>query len=751
MFARSFKYFFIVIILFSFTNAQDVGTWESFTSKKEVVKIVSFNDDQIWAATTGGAFMYEVSSNSFLQLAPSEGLTSPILTSITADLHNQIWFGTQLGSQPGMLNVYDSESGVIRKVNDIFNSDFSQKRINDLDQAGDTILVSTDFGLALVNPINNSFYDTFLKFGDFDALKSVRSASFFNRFFVMLEDGIAVQRSGSTNLIAPEAWSTFRFGSDISASGGYEFVEFNGKILAATNSGIFEFINNTWQPFNMSGVSVQSMSVNQATLYFVTSESGNNKVYSFNGSSNSLLFENSENLIINDIFATSTGVIYAATNSGLLQIDGSNNNLLTPEGPANNAFVSLTVDDDGVLYSGTGRDVFGIGAMRFDGENWELIDKTTFPEISSNAFHNVSKGSNNTIFLNNWGNGITTVKGDQFKTYDASNSALVGISEAPSFVVISDAASDSKGNIWALNHRSAGVFPLTAINESGESFNFEFTNPRITASEELFHLEIDQFDKKWFAVTVGDRGLYYFDENGTFNDPADDRMGVLTASDGLQSSSITALKLDKRGALWVGTNVGVSIIPDPSNPTSRITTVNGLRQQSISAIVVDPLNQKWVATVQGLFHLSEDGITVFNQYTSSNSPIPTNDIRSLAFDDKNGILYVGTDFGLTALRTSSIAPQESMEKLFIYPNPVIVNDNSNPRITIDGLIENTTIKVISVSGQLLREFVTPGGKIAFWDGKDEDGSIVPSGVYLLVAYDEDGSNVATGKVAILRE
>lgn len=750
MFARSFKYFFIVIILFTFTNAQDIGTWESFTSKKEIVKIASTDDDQIWAATTGGAFMYEVSSNSFLQLTPSEGLTSPILTSVTVDRQNQVWFGTQLGTQPGMMNVYDSQSGVIRKINDIFNSDFSQKRINDLAQAGDTILVSTDFGLALVNPNNNSFYDTFLKFGDFDALNSVKSAAYLNRFFVMLEDGIAVQRSGSTNLIAPEAWSTYRFGSDISASGGYEFVEFNGKILVATNSGIFEFVNNTWQPFNMNGVSVQNLFATETALYFVTSESGNNKIYAFNGSSNSLLFENSENLIINDIFSTSTGVIYAATNSGLLQIDGSNNNLLTPEGPANNAFVSLTVDDDGVLYSGTGRDVFGIGAMRFDGENWELIDKTTSPEISSNAFHNVSKGSNNTIFLCSWGGGVTIYKDDQFKTYNASNTIIQGVSENPNFVVITDAKSDSKNNYWLLNLKSASEEPLSVITSENEFFNFEFTTPRVTSNEEAYFLEIDQFDTKWFSIGLGDRGLYYFNENGTYNDPSDDQMGILTASDGLQSSSITALKLDKRGALWVGTNVGVSIIPDPSNPTSRITKVNGLRQQSISAIVVDPLNQKWVATVQGLFHLSEDGITVFNQYTSSNSPIPTNDIRSLAFDDKNGILYVGTDFGLTALHTSSIAPQESMEKLFIYPNPVIVNDNSNPRITIDGLIENTTIKVISVSGQLLREFVTPGGKIAFWDGKDEDGSIVPSGVYLLVAYDEDGSNVATGKVAIVR-
>jgi ligand-binding sensor domain-containing protein len=285
----------------------------------------------------------------------------------------------------------------------------------------------------------------------------------------------------------------------------------------------------------------------------------------------------------------------------------------------------------------------------------------------------------------------------------------------------------------------------------GDIHNFEFSSPQISESELTFHLEIDQFDTKWFAVTVGDVGLYYFNENGTYNDPTDDDMGWIRESNGLLSSSITSLALDKLGSLWVGTNVGVSFIPDPSNPTSRITTVTALRQQTINDIEVDPLNQKWVATVQGLYHLSEDGTTVINSYTSENSPLPSDDIKSVTVDGTNGIVYIGTDFGLTALKTSSIAPNENMDNLFVYPNPLIVKGTTSTNVTIRGLISDTSIKVLSVSGQLINEFVTPGGSIAFWDAKDMDGNYVPSGIYLIVAYDEDGSNVATAKVAILRE
>lgn len=741
-----------VVILGSISVfAQDIGTWKTYTAKKEIVSISAMNDNEIWCATTGGAFMYDATSRSFLQLSSSEGLTNPQLTSTAVDQLNQVWFGTFVGSEPGMLNVYNFNSGVVNKINDIYNSDFSQRNINSISTSGDTVLVSTAFGLSLLNPNNYSFYDTFVKFGDFDAATPVvYSNKYNNRFYVITDDGIAVQKNNSTNLTAPEAWDSFPFGTGIPVSTATEFANFSNLVLLATDRGIYQYASGNWALYLLQDVNVKNIFSNGNTLSILTNENGVDKVYNYDGADLTIVFENSDKYNISDLYITSSGVVYAGTNSGLHKIESGSSELLVPNGPANNAFLSLDVDETGTLWVGTGDDAFGIGVMSFNGNEWNLLNKSSNSEIISNGFHKVYTNGNTKYFCN-WGSGLTVLKDNTITNYTPETTGIAGIPNAPNFLVVTDVRVDSKGNTWVLNLQSADRAPLSVIRENGEVFSFQINSPYVAENDLAYVMEIDQYDTKWFNITTGNVGLFYFNENGTFDDDSDDISGRLRSADGLLSSSVSALALDKFGYLWVGTNVGINIIPDPSNPTSRISSVTALSQQTITDIEVDPLNQKWVGTVQGLFHLSEDGTFVIDQYTSENSPLPSNEIKSISVDEKNGIVYVGTDFGLTALTTSSIKPQENMDDLFVYPNPVIIKGSTPQNITIKGLISNTSIKVLSIAGKLIKEFETPGGSIAFWDGKDEEGNFVSSGVYLIVAYDEDGANVATAKVAVLRD
>ena len=90
-----------------------------------------------------------------------------------------------------------------------------------------------------------------------------------------------------------------------------------------------------------------------------------------------------------------------------------------------------------------------------------------------------------------------------------------------------------------------------------------FSNPFI-GSDATDKMVIDQNDTKWF-VTKGNMGLYYFNENKTFTNLSDDTQGYI---DGLLSNLISSLAVMK-GYLWIGTNVGVNVITDPSKPKVR--------------------------------------------------------------------------------------------------------------------------------------------------------------------------------------
>ena len=51
----------------------------------------------------------------------------------------------------------------------------------------------------------------------------------------------------------------------------------------------------------------------------------------------------------------------------------------------------------------------------------------------------------------------------------------------------------------------------------------------------------------------------------------------------------------------------------------------------------------------------------------------------------------------------------------------------------------------------MKEFSSPGGRVAFWDGTDSNGKLVSSGVYLVIAFDQNGNNVVAGKIAVIHQ
>ncbi len=263
-------------------------------------------------------------------------------------------------------------------------------------------------------------------------------------------------------------------------------------------------------------------------------------------------------------------------------------------------------------------------------------------------------------------------------------------------------------------------------------------------------------------------GLVAVDTKGTYDDPTDDTMlqwSTFIDQDGNQFSApdrITFAIEDNRGCVWIGTSAGVFEITTPSNATNTAMTVRRIKvprndgtnyadylleSDIILWMAEDAANRKWIATENsGLFLVSETGDEIIRNYTTDNSPLPSNVICSVECDPYSNMVYVGTPYGLYTFLSDAAPAQEDYSEICAYPNPVRPEYYGD--VTITGLMENTIVKIADVAGNVVAHLRSEGG-MATWDVCNLSGKRVKSGVYYVFATSNDGSSSSGAVTKIL--
>jgi ligand-binding sensor domain-containing protein len=740
----------ILILSVPALSQQEATNWKTYSAMNEINAISSYGSN-IWAATTGGGFAYNAAADSFATYHKTEGLQGVLLTALTVDQYGKVWFG----SSDGIIDVYFPSTGTFKQILDIYSSNQTNKQINELKVSGDTIMVSTDFGISLIDAKNLVFYDTFLKLGSFSSNIQVNSTLKSGLIYACTGAGIAVQKAGAENLSAPESWSNFTTADGLPSNNVLKIISFQGSVIAATDNGLAEFNGTTWINFapQLNGKSVTDAIAVGDSMFFVAS----NTIYKYSNGNVKVLA--SPSVQVNCLTYSNKLGLAAGTNNGILPVEDSAATLLAPNGPLANQFPDMSVDNNGILWSASGRDVTGIGFYSFNGTKWTNYSVSLDPDLPSNAYHVAYSASDNSTYLGSWGEGFIRIKNGVIEDFSAASTGMKGNNNNPDFLVISGFATDSQNDLWVLNYGAIDENALSMLTPDSVWYHFHVPAMGNSFVYDCYNLAIDQYDTKWFSSLDNTReGLFYFNENNTFSNTSDDISGYLTTANGLLSNSISAVVVDQMGDVWVGTNIGVNIITNTqalvydNNPSELvISSIFGLRQQTVNCIAVDPLNRKWIGTNNGLILINSDGTSILADYNSANSPLLSDQVNSIAIDKNSGKIYVGTDEGINSFQTDAIQPKDSFTKLFVYPSPFLVTKGATNKLTIDGLIRNSSIKIISISGRLIKEFDSAGGRVAFWDGTDQNGNLVSSGIYLIVAYDQDGNSVTTGKIAVLNK
>jgi hypothetical protein len=221
---------------------------------------------------------------------------------------------------------------------------------------------------------------------------------------------------------------------------------------------------------------------------------------------------------------------------------------------------------------------------------------------------------------------------------------------------------------------------------------------------------------------------------------------------------------DIDGNIWVGTIAGPVVYYSPYDIIDREDDIIGtqiliprndgtnladplLKGEKINCIVIDGANRKWLGTEKsGAFLMSEDGKQEIFKFNSENSPLFSDNVRSIAINDDNGEVFFGTDKGILSFKGQATKGGEEYQDVYVYPNPV--RENYRGDITVTGLVANVNVKITDISGNLVYETQALGGQ-AIWDGKNFSGERVSTCVYLVFCSNEDGTKTYVTKLLFI--
>lgn len=456
-------------------------------------------------------------------------------------------------------------------------------------------------------------------------------------------------------------------------------------------------------------------------------------------------------------------------------------NSITPNSPKRNWIDHITSVEGGLLIAGGGSAANSFNRpgtiMMFTDGNWSSFQEEGISSATGIAYKDIMQvvqdpTDENRHYASSFGQGVYEFYKGKFKTlYNEQNSslqsALPGTPEAKDYVRTSGLCFDADNNLWVTNSESKyGIHVLTPAGQ-WIPLTYSSLKPMHTLRQSL----IDRNGNYWCIASMEfSMGVFALNHNGTINNQSDDREKFVESFDNQDGNSVNhkgfnCMVEDLDGTIWMGTGQGVILLTQPQRffeEGYRCTQIKVARNDgtnladfllandNVLAIAVDAANRKWLGTESnGIYLVTPDGQETVHHFTKENSPLPDNTITAISIDHKSGDVYMGTGKGLVAYRSDAVEGAERFEKseVYTYPNPV--KPDYDGVITVTGMMRDSDVKIVNVSGSLIYQGQSLGGQFV-WNGRNRYGERVASGVYFVVASDKEGNEGVITKIVMIK-
>ena len=717
--------------------------WNVHTSFTNPLDIAVDDENKFYFATQGGLLIYDFKTGTNQTINSGNGLWDNELTCVYYYPRTKQII---VGSSSGALYLIDKNLNITTML-DISKSNFANKSINSITSLDNNLYIATGFGLLVFDSKKMIFLETISKLGSFSPNTSVNKVFIDeNKIYLATSEGVAYNYV-SSRLQNPSGWKTI--GNSNKSIQLFDGISTKDGIFFISKNDVFKLENDSLKFVLSDPVEIKNLiNFKGQTLYTTgylildlqKNRIGSDPLYPCN----KIIFDTNNKISINE------PQIYLYREFGFGFIQNGKQVQVIPNSPITNQFWNLSFDDYGNLWVGTGKGP-SKGVMKFDGKNWVNYTQEINKEIKINNIVSVFADSDSIAYASTWGRGIMKLnyKSNKIEYFNRQNSPLRGIATDQDWIVMGRIQKDKKGNLWAVNYGETSAGPLLiAIDNTGKFY--EFINCRNSTDRWYFDMVIDDNGTKWVASTLSG-GLYFFNEKNTLDNPNDDVCGTLMSSiyPNLPSNEQTSLAIDRNGILWIGTPEGLASIYNPSAVIMEqkpiVRNIKALAKQSINDIYVDAVDNKWLATNEGVWVLNPDASEVLAIFNTDNSPLKTNRIRTISGNPQEGRIYIGTDLGMFEAVTLSVEPTDDYS-IKCYPQPF--KPKVDMELIIDGLANQSEVWITTTSGNLIKRISTNSRRIV-WDGTDENGNLVGTGIYLINAQSRLTNKGSVQKVAVI--
>ena len=777
----------IVIIIFLFPLvqfSQDFSAlWEGHFSYNDIKDLAQGNN-MVYAAADNAIFSLNTQTNEIKEITTVNGLSGESISTIYYSENYELLV---VGYENGLIEiVFDNDPEILTVVDIIDKPTISpsDKKINHINPYQNLIYISTNYGISVYNLERLEFGDTYFIGSGGSQIPVTQTTIFEEHIYAACLGGNGILKApvSSPNLIDFSNWQLV-WGSNWQAIATHE-----GKLYAISNGRkIYEVIGNSINElFTYSSLPLDLRSVN-SNLIVTTKDA----VFLYDSNFEIISqFPVSSDFDTQFVAATvdSENVFIATKDFGVLKT-ALNNTMpfeeLHPEGPLFNTPFSIEAKTDGVWVTFGGYNLFYVpfgrrrGFSNLNSDGWTNVkyeDAFSARDINGIAINPFKVDQ---VFISSFNNGIIEVNENIPTTlFDETNSGLESLTlpGRPDFVSVRvlNPLFDRNGLLWSLSTLIDA--PLKSYNPATNQWrSYDFTDVIVDgfSGGNLGYADmvIGNDETKWIASYSS--GLIGFNEKG--GDPI--IKSISEEESNLPTEFVTALALDNRNQLWIGTFRGLRVLFN----TSSFFTDDNIRvdeiiieedgvakellfEQYITDIEVDGSNNKWIGTSDsGLFYLSSDGQNTIFHFTKDNSPLPSNSISDVSLDKVNGSVYIATSKGLLAFDAGSSVASEDLTTAYAYPNPIRPGfDMVEDRVKIKGVSENINIKITDIEGNLVAEAQSRinqryqgynleiDGGTAYWNGKNLANNVVASGVYLVMLSDLDTFETKVIKLMVVR-